>query len=282
MSYESHLPPPPRDVPLPLAAVTAVGSKIAWLVLAFSSIFFWLFCARADLSFLTFRPPYQETRGTVIESKSANASENNQRIYAVGYSYHVQGAALDGTSYVLGSAPEIGEQLTIEYLADAPGTSRIAGMRRDLWGPWTLLLALFPGGCLLAVILSVRTGLRRCRLLRDGLLTTAKLIEEQPTSMKINKRTVFRMIYEFDAYDGRRLTATARTHQPERLQPEEPLLYDALDPSRSVLLSSFPVRPEVDEGGSLRRQPAALFVLVLPGFAIALNLFLLAMRLRLK
>ena len=82
---------------------------------------------------------------------------------------------------MLGSAPEVGEQVTIEYLPNTPSKSRIEGMRRDLWSPWILLLALFPAGCLIAVIFSVRTGLRRCRLLRLGMLTTGKLTDKRPT-----------------------------------------------------------------------------------------------------
>jgi hypothetical protein len=45
MANQYRLPQPLRSVPLSLAVTTAVGSKIAWLVLAFSSLFFWLFCA---------------------------------------------------------------------------------------------------------------------------------------------------------------------------------------------------------------------------------------------
>ena len=93
MAHEFRLPQPPRSVPLTLAVTTAAGSKIAWFVLAFSSLFFWLFCARADLSALTFQPPYEEAQGTVTRVKRTGASENRQSIVGVEYSYRARRGA---------------------------------------------------------------------------------------------------------------------------------------------------------------------------------------------
>jgi Protein of unknown function (DUF3592) len=283
MSRHFRLPPPPRSVPFSLSVATAVGSIIPWLLLAFSSLFFWLFCARADLSLVTFRPPYAEAQGTVRAIKATGASESRQKIARVDYSYRVGGEALDGTSYVLGTAPEVGEQVTVEYLPDAPRKSRIAGMRRDLWSPGILLVALFPAGCLIVVIFNVRTGLRRCHLLRLGMLTTGKLIDKRRTSMTVNKQRVYELIFEFQSYDGRQFTTSARSHRTERLedQREEPLLYDPLDPSRSVMIDSLPSRPELDEAGNLCGRPApfVLFALLLPALVVAINLLLFANRL---
>jgi len=282
MSREFRLPPPPRNVPISLAVTTAVGSIIAWLLLAFSSLFFWLFCTRADLSFMTFRPPYEEAQGTVRAIKTTGASEDRQKIVRVDYSYRVAGEELQGISYRLAPGPEAGEQVTVEYLPNAPRKSRIAGMRRDLWSPWILLVALFPAGCLIFVIISVRTGLRRCQLLGLGMVTTGKLIDKRRTSATINKQRVYELIFEFHSYDGRQFTTSARSHRTERLEDEheEPLLYDPLDPSKAVLVDSLPSRPELDEAGNLRGAPApfVLFALSLPALVVGINLFLFAVR----
>lgn len=284
MSREFRLPPPPRNVPFSLAATTAVGSIIAWLVLAFSSLFFWLFCTHADLSFATFRPPYEETQGTVRAIKATGASENRRQIAGVEYTYRVGGEELDGTSYGVGSEAAVGDQVTVEYLPGAPRKSRIAGMRRDLWSPWILLLALFPAACLGFVLITVRTGLRRCNLLRLGMVTTGKLIDKRPTNMTVNKQPVYELIFEFLSYDGRQFTTSTRSHRTERLEDEreEPLLYDPLDPSRSVMVDSLPSRPELDEAGNLRARPGAfmLFALLVPAFVVGINLFLFALRIR--
>jgi len=282
MSREFRLPPPPRNVPISLAVTTAVGSIIAWLLLAFSSLFFWLFCTRADLSFMTFRPPYEEAQGTVRAIKTTGASEDRQKIVRVDYSYRMAGEELQGISYRLAPGPEAGEQVTVEYLPNAPRKSRIAGMRRDLWSPWILLVALFPAGCLIFVIISVRTGLRRCQLLGLGMVTTGKLIDKRRTSATINKQRVYELIFEFHSYDGRQFTTSARSHRTERLEDEheEPLLYDPLDPSKAVLVDSLPSRPELDEAGNLRGAPApfVLFALSLPALVVGINLFLFAVR----
>jgi hypothetical protein len=282
MPNDFRLPSPPRAVPLSFVVVNAAGSKIAWLVLAFASLFFWLFCARADLSFLTFRPPYAEAQGTVTDIGSTAASENRQSIRAVGYSYHVQGAALIGTSYVVGDAPEPGERVTIEYLADAPQKSRIAGMRRDLWSPWILLIALWPGITLIIIIATSRAGLRRCRLLREGLQTTGRLVEKRKTNTEINGQRVYELTFEYATFDGRQLTTSTSTHRTERLldEREEPLLYDPIDPSRACLLDSLSWRPELDEAGNIRgaSSVSVLFALLCPAIAVAINLLLFTKR----
>jgi hypothetical protein len=278
MSTDFRLSLPPRRVPLSFVVVNTAGSKIAWLILAFASLFFWLFCMRADLSLLTFRPPYAEAQGTVTDVGRTAASENRQNIRAVGYSYHVQGAALSGTSYVVGDAPEPGERVTIEYLPHAPQKSRIAGMRRDLWSPWILLIALWPGVTLLIIIVIARAGLRRCSLLRSGLQTTARLVDKQPTNTRINGQMVYALTFEYETFDGQTLTTTTRTHRPERLldEREEPLLYDPIDPARACLIDSLSSRPALDEAGNVRgaSNGAVLFALLCPAIAVAINVLL--------
>ena len=284
VSSDFRLPLPPRAVPLSFVVVNVAGSKIVWLILAFSSIFFWLFCMRADLSFFTFRPPYAEAQGTVTDISRTAASENRQNIRAVGYSYHVQGAALSGTSYVVGDAPEPGERVTIEYLPNAPQASRIAGMRRDLWSPWILLVALWPAITLIIIVAIARAGLRRCRLLREGLQTSGRLVRKRATNTQINGQRVYELTFEYETFDGRQLTTSTRTHLTERLldEREEPLLYDPIDPSRACLLDSLSSRPALDEAGNVRGASSAamLFALLFPAFTVALNLFLLVKHLR--
>jgi hypothetical protein len=276
-----RLPPPPRSVPLTLFVVNAAGSKIAWLVLGFASIFFWGFCAQADLSFLTFRPPFEETSGTVVTVKATGARENRQTIQKVEYTYVAAGQLREGTSYAKGSAPNAGERVTVEYLPGAPERSRIAGMRRAFWSPWMLLLGLFPGITLLVVLFTIRFGLKRHALLRDGILTTAKFVEERPTNMRINNRQVMELLFSFTAHDGREFTASASTHLAGQLRDdgEEPLLYDPVDPSRSILLDLVSSRPEVDESGELRGRPlAALVSFLIPALVIGANALMLFFR----
>jgi len=271
---ELRLPPPPRHVPLSLFIANATGSKIAWLVLAFASVFFWFFAMRADLAFIAFRPPYQEAEASVIGSRKTGASENKVSVYEVRYEYSADGKTFEGKSYNVGSAPDAGEHVTVEYLPGAPQSSRVAGMRRDLWSPWMLLITIFPAGALLVVYFTARNGLRRCRLLRDGFLTTAKCIEQRGTNMRVNNQQVYELVFGFTAIDGRECTTTIRTHQVDRLrdEEEEPLLYDLTDPSRAYLLDSMPSRPKLNEVGELEGRPvAAVFALLFPLFAAAVN-----------
>ncbi len=271
---ELPLPPPPRSVPLSLLLANALGSKIAWLVLAFSSIFFWFFVMRADLAFIAFRAPYETTQGRVIESRKTGATENRAAVYQVRYEYETGGKVFEGKSYAVGDAPEARETVTVEYLPKAPQSSRIAGMRRDLWSPWMLIVALFPAGTLLVLYYSIRKGLRRGQLLRDGFLTAATFVSQRGTNMRVNNQPVFELTFAFTTIDGRECTITTRTHHVDRLrdEPDEPLLYDLNDPSRAFLLDSMPSRPKLNEVGELEGRPiAAAFALLFPLITIGVN-----------
>ena len=270
------LMPPPRPVPLSLRIVNMfnVVAQIAWFVFGFGMIFFWAFCGSADYSFLTFRGPHEQTTGKITSIRETGASENRQRISEVHYQFSLAGEGFQGTSYTTGGAGSEGDEVTIEYSAKDPMKSRIAGMRRGMFGPAVLFVAIFPLIGLAILIPSTVMGLKRNRLLREGMLAMGTLKSKEATNMTVNKRRVFELRFDFTARDGQQHEAVARTSDTARLEDEaqEPLLYDPNEPSRAYLLDEAPARPQVEMNGELRgRTGAAIGSLIVPVLMISVQ-----------
>lgn len=283
MQTPLHFGNAPRRVPLSLQIVNLFNgfSQIGWLVFGFGMIFFWAFCSNADLSFLTFRGTHETVEGRVTEVIETGASVNKVRVRANHYEYSVAGNRLTGTSYSTGERVDAGETVTVEYDEDDPARSRIEGMRRAMFGPAVLFVTIFPFIGLVLLIPAMITGLRRNRILRDGLVANGRLISKSPTNVTVNNRPLYELRFEFTSRDGRRCEAKARATDTERLEDEsqEPLLYDPADPTRAYLLDDAPARPEFEPNGDLRGNTArAIRVLILPAIVIGAHGLVLWMK----
>jgi hypothetical protein len=276
--------PPPRPVPFSLAIVHALNAfaQIGWGLFGFGSIFFWTFVTNADFSFFTFRGALANASGVVTRIENTRASEGRRTIRAHHYEYLVAGRTLTGVSYSNQGEVSEGDHVVVEYSADAPERSRIAGQRQKMFGPAVSFVTIFPLIGLGIVVGATRWGTRYARLLRDGVLTTGVLTSKKPTNVTVNRRRVYELTFDFTARDGRRCQAKARSSTPERLEDEhdEPLLYDPENPERVVLLDEDSSRPRFNEAGDLRARPvAALFAMVLPTIVIVANVLVLLIKL---
>jgi hypothetical protein len=274
------LAPPPRRVPLSLSLLNIFNgfAQIGWLVFGFGMIFGWTFAGNADFSSVTFRGPHAQAAGRVTSVVPTGASENRRRVMAHRYEFSVAGSTLRGTSYTDGESKSAGDEVTIEYDADHPERSRIAGMRRAQFTAGVGFVMIFPFIGAVLVLFATRTGFRRNRLLRHGILAEGKLLGRERTNVVINGQPVWALTFEFTARDGRRHEAAARTTDPARLEDEaqEPLLYDPDRPESAYVLDEAPARPQFEPNGDLRDRPAGFLSVVLPGIVIAANLLVLA------
>jgi len=272
-SNPTSLAAPPRHVPLSLRILNFFNApaQFGWIFFGFGMIFFWAFALNGDYSFINFRGPLASGKGRVTSVVDTSASENKSRVRASHYEYSVAGKTLSGTSYSTGAAPAEGDEVTVEYSPDNPGRSRIAGMRRAMFGPGVSIVSLFPFIGLVVLVPTTLLGIKRNRLLREGMLAMGTLTNKEPTNMTVNKRPVYKLTFDFAARDGRRYEAIARTSLTERLEDEaqEPLLYDPSNPAKAYLLDEAPARPQFEMNGELRGRPAAaLASLVFPVLVI--------------
>jgi len=267
------------------------ASQIGWLLLGFGLIFFWAFVCRADLtSWYRFRGALAVAEGQVTRSRDTGASEGGSKsrrgtpIYKNEFRYLVDDKEYRSASYAVGVRLPAGRMVTVQYLANDPAFARIRGMRTNVFSPAVLFVMLFPLTGLGLVVFALSRGAKACRLLRDGIPAIAKLIAKQATRVKENKRTVYKLTFEFQTGDGRAARATARTNSPEKFQDaDEPLVYDPEKPDRAVMLDNLPGEPHIGEDGHVYcRQPMrALFSIVLP-LATLLGHGIYAMRLLIR
>jgi hypothetical protein len=271
---------PPRRVPLSLRIVNFFNgwAQVGWGVFGFGMIFFWIFGASADFSAITFRDPEGRAPGYVTKVEETGASENEQAISASHYQYSVAGELFQGKSYTTGGSPAVGEEVTVEYDPDTPRRSRIAGMRRAMFGPWAAIVVIFPAIGLVFLIPGMLSGRKRNHLLRNGMLTTGKAIDRRPTNVRINQQPLWEVVFEFHDRNGQRRECCARAVDTTRLEDEasEPLLYDPEDSSKACVIDEAPARPKFGVDGELEGRPfAAVRALIVPGIVVGLNALLL-------
>jgi hypothetical protein len=273
-----RLGPPPRHVPLALRLRLSLGGfpQIGFFLLLFSTPFFWLFAANADLSGVLVRGQLTRTTGTVVRVTDTHASEGKVAVQRVEYVFRVAGSGeRRGTSYVTGAAPRTGESVVVEYPAGRPRLSRIEGMRRSMFGPGALVALVFPLVGLVLAGFGVRHGMRRVRLLEHGSFALATLKSTAETNVRVNKRPVIAMCFEFTDLSGQRHEVVERTTDTAKLSDDrrEAMLYDPERPSRAVVADSLPESVRVDEAGQLEAAGAgaAAAALVLPLLVLAAN-----------
>lgn len=276
---------PPRSVPLScrLALMLNAGVQIGFFVLAFSTPFFWLFVANADLPFFTFRGELIRTNGTVTSVEDTRASESKRHIWELHYNYSVAARQYEGVSYASGSTGiEPGALIIVEYLKRDPSRSRIEGMRRGMFGAPVLFVLLFPLIGLAITLAALVFGVRKSAILCRGVTVYAKYKETRPTNTTVNKRPVFEVIHEYRTLEGELREASTSTTDVDSLtdDAEEMLLYDPARRDSGVPVDSLTPLPELDEAGGFRANlTGALLRLVFPAAVIAANAIWLASRL---
>jgi hypothetical protein len=278
-SYAYDLALPPRSVPWLVRGQVLCGgvlNQLGWAFLGFGLIFVWGFGLNADLDFWLFRGGKVETaQGVVLHVERTTASENDTPVYAYDYSFRVESleAEFRGISYSTGNLFEPGQPATVEYLADEPAISRIQNTRRAIFGPEVICVTLiFPLVGLGFLIPGIINGLKANRLLAQGKVGLGTQKSMVPTNTRINKKTVYKLTFEFVADNGGRYEVTARSHLPHLLSDEaqERLLYDPANPAYAVMLDNLPGSPRLDDMG--RIQATSLWggvgILILPALTL--------------
>lgn len=273
---------PPRNVPWPVRSQILFGgfvNQFGWLFLGIGLIFVWIFGLMADLSSIYFRLGQVETiSGVVSDVEETSATENKIRVYASHYTFRVEQLEQEfpGVSYTTGPRFSSGDQVTVEYLAQNPEISRIQGARANLFGPWVVCLAgMFPLVGVGFIAVGVRKGIKGYRLLTQGRVGMGRLISKEPTHMRVNRQTVYKLTFEFKTDDEQTCQAVAKTHLTHLLQDEaqEQLLYDPGNPTYAVLLDDLPGAPDIDELGRIQTADLRRSVhpLILPALVLGIH-----------
>jgi hypothetical protein len=263
---------PPREVSPLLAAQMYLGgasAQIGWLIFGFGSIFFWAFAWHADLSGWRFREgKIARVTGEILNCRQTNYASDDEPVFANEYHYMVGPESIGGVSYSTGDCAS--GQVTVEYLIGAPDVSRIAGMRRDVMGPWVILVAVLPIAGVVPVVLGLRKGKLRVALLRDGAVAHGRVVAKKATATETNGRRVYRITVGFTARDGRAGEVAVRSNRPEQFEGDTPVLCDPRNPVRALPMVALPGKISEDPTGRLSGGSAVKYA-VLPILSLLIN-----------
>ncbi|MHB9025826.1 MAG: DUF3592 domain-containing protein [Armatimonadota bacterium] len=277
-----------RGVPVTLCLQALFGgalNQFGWIFFGFGMIFVWVFGGHSEVTtYLRFAGPLQTAQGTVVRSFNTHASENETDIYGIDYTFtpNGQSTAMKGTSYALGREIAPGTAVTVEYRADHTDYSRIQGLRSAEFGPFVIIVLIFPLFGLGMLIANLRRSIPAVRLLYTGIPAAGTLVFIDKTNTKVNKRPVYQVIFEFDTRQGTKSRACLYTTNlepaweafneggstPQALvedefitqhsgstvaaAPQEVVLYDPANPRTAFLPAEYGRGIHVDRLGEIR------------------------------
>ena len=189
--------------------------------------------------------------GIITGIEEVNVTINDQEILA----YHFEaidddGETIYGTSYGYSGNHEVGNGVSLQK---AGKRYRIEGLTQTSGGIlFTLMFfgagILFGGIGICFPIYSWFTGGKAIQLLRDGTATGARFLDMKPTGTVVNGMPLMNVSFEYQV-DGEKHTASAYALDTSRLTdtPCKAVLYDPMQPKRSIVLDGLPSGVRFDE-----------------------------------
>ena len=269
--------------------LTGFYSLFGWFFFGFGMLFVWVFGGNGYLHEMAFfSGELQTIQARITHVRQTRLEINDNRVYEYHYSFNSAGRQQRGSSDGYGGRYREGDKVALDYAPGDPGHSRIAGMDLGLGG-WPFFFALlFPLVGAGFIYAGLRQGVKGIRLLGEGSLTEGRFLSREATSTRINNRTVYSYLFEFEASDGRVYQARGRSHLPEKFAGEsepvhghggegeeeiiEQLLYNPENPADAVLLDDLPGSPRISGDGLVHLTGARPIGLLLPAAVVICNL----------
>ena len=231
-----------------------VLNQFGWFFLGFGLIFFWGFATKADFSFIHFQGEVVTVEGIATEWLETNVSINETPVIENRYKFTSEdGIEFEDFSYSTGRSVEVGKPVAVEYPKGKPKYSRIVGMKRQPFGLFVLLVAIFPLAGLVLILAGIKKSRRTLKLLKYGKITTGKLVSKVRTNTQINDQTVYKLTFCFGDEAGNAYDVTERTHRCHLLEDdsEERLLYLSQDPNCATMIDSLCSAVSIDDEGKV-------------------------------
>jgi hypothetical protein len=190
------------------------------------------------------RNDFAQTTATITESVRTQYTANDAPLFEYHYRYQLKGTVpCYGTFLEYKGIYHQGQEIRIEYLVDSPGLSRFSGTDRRNFDQIMFLGGI---GALLAGFFflypSIRKTRRERKILMAGLPAEGKLIHAEPTNLKVNEQTVYKLTYEYNTGQNKSHKFSIRSHMIRNLSEEhfEKLVYDPRKPSSAVIIDTLP------------------------------------------
>jgi len=241
----------PRDVPLSVRLYLRLGAtstQLPGLLFAgFGFIFALIAVGIMGLDDAIPRNWSDAGKAKITSVERTRFSINEESIYA--YHFESPEQQVVGVSYGYKGRYKTDDEVPLQK---AGNRYRVQNLTLARGGSLSLLF--FGAGSLIGVfglcfpIYSWFVGKKAIRLLREGTATKARHLATTPTNMRVNKQSVMKVNFEYQV-DGETYTASATALDISRLtdSPCKVVLYDPMQPEKSIVLDGLPYGINIDE-----------------------------------
>jgi len=184
------------------------------------------------------------TQGVITGFQETKYSVNENPLFNYNYRYSDQTENIHSGNFMeFEGIYSIGQSIDIEYIKDSPSISRFKGRDRKnldqimfLGGMGAILAGLF------FLIPSSRRTRRERKIIMAGKPAEGSLIHAEPTNLKVNEQTVYKLTYEFKVEKNNSEKCFIRSHLIRNLSKnhKEKLIYDPGNPSNAIILDTLP------------------------------------------
>lgn len=166
------------------------------------------------------------------------ASVNGRPVFRISYDFFDEGgqpreATADTSDPAVLARAERRERLSVDYDPLSPSRSRLAGGSASLFGWFTLMPVAFAIVGLLVLRAGVARVLRTRAIYIHGTPALARVTGISSSNMRVNRRPVQRVEYEFDAVVGR-ASGTTTALDPPAVGSRIWVIYRSSEPKQSV------------------------------------------------
>lgn len=273
---------PPRHLSLYSQAVllcSGIYSTMGWIFFGFGMIFFWIFTYNSA-AMLWFSPKvdWENSKGTIVKIETTNASENDENIYSVKYTYFVNGQEHTGKGYFIDNDVMEGDEIAVQFNPDNIVHSRLTNGRQKMFSAWTSFIVIFPLVGLGMLFFGTKASYKALNLIKTGNFSTGQMLSKEPTGghVQINDVTYPIYNYEFQFFaKGRDRTARCQTYKTHLVEDEveEFILYDYLEPNINIVYDAIPNAPEFDNFGQMKQVPfKKAYLLIAPVLTLLIHI----------
>lgn len=236
----TYLNPAPRKLDIfAIVSIFFEGTlkQFFWLFFGFGSLLFWIIGSQADMSFLFYYGDIERSDGIIQHIEQTNYYSNDEAVYKYFYSFtDKEGVFREDVSYSTSDYLDVETSVTVEYPEGKPYLSRIKGFRRSPFGPFGIIIIIFPGIALVFLYFSIRKSFKRLKLLKNGELAFGVLKRREATNTRINNKTVYKLTFQFLTKNDENIRFIEKTHRTDLIKDndDEPIIYNSLNPKEAV------------------------------------------------
>lgn len=184
------------------------------------------------------------TQGIITGFQETEYAVNDDPLFSYNYRYSDQEENIYFGSFMeFEGHYSIGQSVEIEYLINAPDSSRFMGRDRKNFDQIMFLggIGAFLTGLFFLIPSSKRTRRER-KIIMTGLPAEGKLVLAEPTNLRVNEQPVYNLTFEFRSGRNSFEKFSIRSHLIRNFSREhkEKLIYDPRKPSNAVVIDTLP------------------------------------------